>query len=73
MVTITYTEREIKQLIADDANRKLGSLAIDADQIHLLVKSKQNYKCTWESAGVLATNDQEELGKLPELKATIEA
>lgn len=73
MVTITYTEREIKQLIANDANQRLGSLAVSSDSIHLLVKSSQNYKSTWESAGTLATNDPAELAKVPELKAELKA
>jgi len=73
-VTITYTEREIKQLIANDANQKLGSLSFNSDSIHLLVKSTQNYKSTWESAGVLATNDEAELAtKVPQLKAELKA
>jgi hypothetical protein len=66
MVTVTLTEKEIKQVLADHLNEKLGSLSVSPENISLLVKSKQNYRAEWEEAGVVYTNRISEY--IPEVK-----
>lgn len=66
MITIEIGAKEIREVLADHVNRKLGSMALAPEDIELLVKSKQNYKAEWEVAGVVYTNARETY--IPELK-----
>ena len=67
---IEIDEDKIKELIVNYIEKMLGDLTIDPKDVHLLVKSKQNYKTTWEDAGVLVTSTPED--KVPQIKADVE-
>lgn len=55
-VTITIDEKTIKKLIADYVASQLGDASVS--DVRLLVKSKQNYRSTWEPCAMLVTNDE---------------
>ena len=54
-LTIQLDEKDLKQLVCDELQRKLGDITIDASKVTIEVKSKQNYKSEWESAAFRAT------------------
>lgn len=66
---VELNETEIKNIIIDYINDKLGTAKVE--NVHILVKSKQNYRSTWEDAGLLITSTPED--KIPELKIEVEA
>lgn len=70
ILKIEVDENKIKELIVDYIEKMLGELTLDPKDIHLLVKSKQNYRSTWEDAGVLVTSNLED--KIPQVKAEVE-
>lgn len=65
-LNIEITEEEIKELIANHINCQLGDSKISTANVYLLVKSKQNYRSEWESAGAIATSNPEDY--IPSLK-----
>jgi tetrahydromethanopterin S-methyltransferase subunit A len=52
-VDVKLDEDEIKQAIADYIDKKAGVI-IDAEQVIVEVKSKQNYRSEWEHAAIRA-------------------
>lgn len=57
-IKIELNERTLKNLILKDLQSKMGDVNIKPDDIHIEVKSKQNYKAEWESAAFRATVDK---------------
>jgi len=51
---IELTEQELKNLIRDYLEKKLGDVTVDMSKLDIQVKSKQNYKSEWESAAFKA-------------------
>jgi hypothetical protein len=49
-INIEIDEQTIKQLILDYIQDKLGNIPIASADVSIMVKSKQNYKSTWEVA-----------------------
>jgi RNase P/RNase MRP subunit POP5 len=71
MVTVELTEKELREIVARHLNEKLGSLSVAEKDVKFLVKSKQNYRSTWEECGVVITNRIEKY--IPELKVEAKA
>jgi len=69
-VTITIDEATIKDLIRQHVQEQLGKAA--PTSVNLLVKSKQNYRATWENAAIIVTND-DDLDALQEARPDSEA
>lgn len=53
-IRIEITEEELKKLVIQQIEETLGSIAINENNVHIQVKSKQNYKSEWESASFRA-------------------
>ena len=53
-IEITYTEKELKELIIKDIEEKLNLDTFNKDCLSIMVKSKQNYKSEWEEAAFKA-------------------
>lgn len=47
--TITLTRGDIEKIVQEHFAKKTG-LSIDPAQLHIYVKSKQNWKSEWEEA-----------------------
>lgn len=76
-LTIELSEKDIKDILAQHIKHKLGDAQVDFNNVTLLVKSKQNYRAVWESAGVVVTTELEKYipkgpEALPELKASVQ-
>lgn len=54
-VEITYTEQDLKRLVMEDIQRKLGDVPFDEKKVVIETKSKQNFKSEWESAAFRAS------------------
>lgn len=57
---LTIDQKTIEQLILKYVRENVGIAAVT--DIHLIVKSKQNYRSEWESCSVLVTNEQGDFG-----------
>lgn len=53
-VTIEITEQELRELVIEELERRLGSIQISKEDVSIQVKSKQNYKSEWEEASFRA-------------------
>ncbi len=53
-VNIEINENDLKDLIATKLENMLNIPMIDTKNIHIMVKSKQNYKSEWEIANFKA-------------------
>lgn len=49
-IDIEYTEKDLKELIMADLRDSMPGMELTENDIHIEVKSKQNYKSEWESA-----------------------
>lgn len=50
-VTIVYTEEDLRRLVYQDMENKLGPAAlVNENMVKIEVKSKQNFKAEWEPA-----------------------
>jgi hypothetical protein len=49
-IDIELSAIDLKKLIREELERRLGDLQIGENDIHIFVKSKQNYKAEWEDA-----------------------
>jgi hypothetical protein len=56
-IKIEIDETLIRELIANHVREQLGSLTLSADDVKLYVKSKQNYRSTWEECSIIVTNE----------------
>lgn len=54
-INIEITEKELRKLVADDIEKRLGDIGFRTEDVHIQVKSKQNYKSEWEEAAFRAT------------------
>ncbi len=54
-INIEYTEREILDLLKKDISAKLDLDEFEEKNLHIMIKSKQNYKSEWEIANFKAT------------------
>jgi hypothetical protein len=53
---VELTEDDLKELVSSHLRGILGSLTYEKSlRVHILVKSKQNYKSEWEEAAFKAT------------------
>jgi hypothetical protein len=68
-IKVEIDQKKIKELIAEYVNSKLGELTVEAGNISILVKSKQNFRSTWEECDIIATNAVEKY--IPEIKAEV--
>ena len=53
-IEITIDETDLRRLVAEEIRRVTGNQEVCADEISILVKSKQNYKSEWEQASFKA-------------------
>lgn len=58
-INIELTEADVRQLILDHIQSKLGDIKLDKNRVRILVKSAQNYKSEWEDARFRATYSTE--------------
>ena len=49
-IKIELSTKDVRGLIIDELARRLGDTPVNADNVIIEVKSKQNYKSEWESA-----------------------
>ena len=68
-ISITIDFATVKKLIAEYVSSQLGEAQADADSVHILVKSKQNYRAEWEEAEIVATTKRSKY--IPEVKAEV--
>lgn len=55
-VAIVYTEEELRRLVYQDMENKLGDdVVLDEKKVKIEVKSKQNFKAEWEDAAFRTT------------------
>jgi hypothetical protein len=54
-INIEINEAQLKQLVVDEIERKLGDVTVTKEDVSIMVKSKQNYKSEWEQASYKAT------------------
>lgn len=54
-ITFTIDEEDLKKLIINSLESKLGEISLDKEKVRIEVKSKQNYKSEWEIAAFRAT------------------
>jgi hypothetical protein len=59
-IKIEISEQQLKDLIVEHLEKKMGDIYFDSKKINIMVKSKQNYKVEWENADFMATLDIEE-------------
>lgn len=59
-VEIELTEKDLRRLIVDYLANKID-INVRPEYIHILVKSKQNFKSEWEEAAFRATYIREEV------------
>jgi hypothetical protein len=71
VIILELSEKELREIVAKHLNEKLGSLSVAERDVKFLVKSKQNYRSTWEECGIVVTNKIESY--IPELKVEAKA
>ena len=49
-VKVCIDEQELKKLVVQELERKLGDVHVDITAVRIMVKSKQNWKSEWEIA-----------------------
>lgn len=52
MIIIELNEEDIKRLIFEYIQKKLGTVEFQQSAVKILVKSKQNYRAEWENASI---------------------
>ena len=57
LIKVELTEHNLKRLIKKHIEEKTGQVVSETD-IHIEVKSKQNYKAEWEEAKFKASYDK---------------
>jgi hypothetical protein len=55
-LNLVITQQELEELIADHVNSKLPAGTVD--KVELFVKSKQNYRATWEHCHTIVLNEE---------------
>lgn len=53
-IKIELTDSDLKQLVIKELKATFGETQFDATKLHIMVKSKQNYKSEWETASFKA-------------------
>lgn len=54
-IEIEIDQAELKQLVLDAIEKKLGDVPLDKTKVQIVTKSTQNYKAEWETAAFKAT------------------
>lgn len=49
-INISLDESDIKRLVCEEIQRKLGDVPLDTTRVRIETKSKHNYKSEWEVA-----------------------
>jgi len=49
-IEIELTEKDLRQLVQAEIERRAGEIMIPESEIVIQTKSKQNYKAEWETA-----------------------
>jgi hypothetical protein len=49
-IDIELNTIDLKKLIREELERRLGDIQIGENEVEIYVKSKQNYKAEWEAA-----------------------
>ena len=57
-IAIELSENDLKTLVMRELEKRLGDIDIDEKDVHIEVKSKQNYKSEWEEASFRARIDK---------------
>jgi hypothetical protein len=56
---IELTTSDIKKLVTNELERRLGETPLNIDKVNIETKSKQNYKAEWESAEYRVTYESD--------------
>lgn len=54
IIEIKVDEDQLKKLVLDFIQNKMGDLPLDNSKVSIQVKSKQNYRSEWEEASFKA-------------------
>lgn len=54
-INIELTEKELRELVLTEIDRRLGDVIVPKENVSIQVKSKQNWKSEWEEAAFRAT------------------
>jgi hypothetical protein len=54
-IKIEVTEKDVRFLVAEYMSAKLGDVPFDEKKVHILVKTKSNWKAEWEDGAFCAT------------------
>jgi len=49
-IVIELTEHDVKRLVCDELQRRMGDIQLEANDVKIETKSSQNYKSEWETA-----------------------
>jgi hypothetical protein len=53
-VSIELSESDVRHLVMQEMRRRLGEVDLEPKDVHIEVKSKQNYRSEWEPAAFRA-------------------
>ncbi len=53
-IEITLTEVDLKRLVMDELQRRMGDMSLDSSEVKIETKSSQNFKSEWETANFRA-------------------
>lgn len=56
-IHIELGEEDLKKLVIEEIERRLGEITFDIKNVRIEVKSKQNYRSEWEPADFRAVFD----------------
>jgi len=82
-ISLRITHEELLRIIQEHIQKKFASSELTPGDITIYVKSKQNYKASWEPADVMVVNAEareeynqlmvgRDIQKLPVIEATVE-
>jgi hypothetical protein len=54
-VNLEVTEKELRELVLTYIRNQLGDLPVSADDVKIMVKTRQNYRAEWETGQFKAT------------------
>lgn len=53
-IEITLTEADLKKLVVEELQRRMGEISLEPSDVKIETKSAQNFKSEWETANFRA-------------------